>query len=169
MINVWIAFSDSALTQFKLRRSNPSVYSGPMDDTTYRIMSKMSDMDNVQRLFKVTPPINGKTYTLFSLYVDAPAKAQEAIDHLTTEWPTHFIVLGAWWTRSGLQVGTRYDGEMNILGTPVYPVHPQTWRLMPDLVTYDQDGNETSRTPAASNSDLRQINLIAGQANRIFS
>lgn len=53
--------------------------------------------------------------------------------------------------------------DITVEGTPVYPLHPQYMKIMPDDVTYDQDGNETSRTPAAAPKD---VCLIAGQKPR---
>jgi len=167
--NVWMAFSEAAITEFKARRSEPDEYDGPMDKTTFDIMSKMADLDVVQRLFKETDPIGGKKYKLFSMVIrgnTVPAKA--AIDYITAEWPTHIIMIGAW-HRDGRQAGTQWNEDhTDVTGTPVYPVHAQAWRVMPDVVTYDDEGVELSRTPATSNADLRDINLLAGQEPRIF-
>jgi len=39
---------------------------------------------------------------------------------------------------------------------------------MPDIVEYDENGDEISRTPASSNADLMDINLLGGQVTRDF-
>ena len=173
IVDLWIAFSQQAIDEFIDRRSDPDAYTGPMDNKTFKIMSRMADMENRQRLFNKVDAA-GKTYTLFSLVIEGQlSQAQDAIDHITTEWPTHFIVVGAWWFDTGLQVGTNYtyDGDGNITGvtgSAVYPIPTQAYKVMPDEVTYDIDGNETSRTPASSNADLKDVNLILGQAPRDF-
>jgi hypothetical protein len=159
----------------------PDDYSGPMDETTYKVLTKMYDIDNVQSMFKTTTA-GGKTYTLFSLYLVGSAKAKAAIDEMTAKWPGHFIVIGAWrW--DGRQVGTQFtyqdiiDEDNNVIGqevtgvtgTPTYPIPNAAYKLMPDVVTYNENGDETSRTVASSNADLRDINLLSGQSRRIFT
>jgi hypothetical protein len=193
-VNLWIALSQQALDEFKTYRTDPDAYSGPMTPQIYKGLSKMSDTDGVQKLFS-TPTIGGKVYSIFSLYfnVDRDERAKDFIDYMTSEWPTHFIVIGAWWVHDGRQVGTQFaigGGEQLLTeiptsakpdtyvedtpnwyvttGTPTYPIPTQAYRLMPDTVTYDVDGNETSRTPASSNADLKDINLISGQWPRRF-
>jgi hypothetical protein len=61
------------------------------------------------------------------------------------------------------------DPSQGTTGDPVYPIPDDAYELMPDRVTYDEDGNETSRTPATSNDDLRDVNILAGQAPRDFT
>jgi len=39
---------------------------------------------------------------------------------------------------------------------------------MPDVVAYDENGDVVSATPATSTADLRDINIVMGQAQRIF-
>lgn len=95
------------------------------------------------------------------------------IEFLLTKWPNVWIVVGCW-NRNGTQWGTTlvtavYDDQGNeitpetVIGTPVYPVHPQHMRIMPDDVTYDENGNEVSRTPASAPKD---VNLICGWSPR---
>ena len=157
--------------------AEPTPYSGPMDDQTVKIMSAVAER-GIADMFK-QPTIGGKTYITLSINVNTNA-AQDAIDHLTETWPAHFIVLGAWWM-DGRQVGTQWEvdenpdsetfGERtgNTTGDPLYPIPAAAWRVMPDVVTYDENGDETSRVVATSNADLRDINLLAGQAPRRFS
>ena len=101
--NLWIALSAQGLAEYKDKRDNPDTYSGPMDATTFNYLDRMADGETVQRMFK-TPDIGGKTYTIFSLYLEGNAKVANAIADLTSKWPTHFIVLGAW-QMDGRQVG----------------------------------------------------------------
>ena len=86
-----------------------------------------------------------------------------------------FILIGVW-NMDGSQWGTTIvpavrdeDGTEitpeSIEGTPVYPLHPQHMLIMPDDVTYDQDGNETSRVPAAAPKD---VCLVGGWEPRIW-
>ena len=175
--NIWIAFTSQALTAFKARRlaeQEGDTYTGPMDEETYKIMSLMQSSDNRQRLYK-SPTIASKTYHLFSLDITGNlAAAKDAIDLVTDRWPDHIIMIGAWWFDTGLQAGTSYtydeEGEVTgITGTPAYPIHSAAWRLMPDVITYNADGTVDTVTPATSNADLRDINLVAGQAPRIFT
>jgi len=168
-----MAMSQQALDEFKAYRADEENYSGPMDALTYKVLTKMADTDTVQRLFK-TVTAGGKTYTLFSLYLVGSAKVQDAIDEMTAKWPTHFIVVGAWHF-DGRQVGTQWEldeeGEPTggVTGTPVYPIPATAYRIMPDTVTYDENGDELTRVPASSNADLRDINLWSGQTHRRFT
>jgi hypothetical protein len=54
-------------------------------------------------------------------------------------------------------------------GNPIYPIPNNLYLFMPDIVEYDENGNEISRTPATSNDDLRDINLLVGQEPRDFT
>jgi len=173
-VDLFIAFSDQAVTEFKARRDDPD-YSGPMDDRTYQVMSRMHDLDNRQRLFKTTT-LAGKTYNLFSMIITGNLQAaKDAVDDVTAEWPTHIVAIGAWWFDTGLQVGTEgvYDEDGNltgITGTPTYPIHAQTWRLLTDNFDgYDGSGDPIY-TPLTSNADIRPetINRCLGQADRRF-
>lgn len=172
-INLWIALSSQGLNEYKDRRDNPETYSGPMTEKTFKILDHMADGDQVQKMFK-TPSIGGKVYNSFSLYLEGNAKVAEAVTDLTTEWPSHFIVVGAW-HMDGRQVGTQWELDIdgnrtgNVTGDPLYPVHTQAWRIMPDVVVYDENGDEVSRTPASSNADLRDINVLQGQELRRFT
>ena len=175
-VNLWLALSTQALDEFKTYRQDENNYSGPMTQRIYRGLSKMQDFGTVQRLFS-TPTIGGREYNLFSMYFNLDREqasvVQDFLDELTTDWPNQFIIVGAWWW-DGRQVGTQWeldqDGDRtgNTTGTPVYAIPTQAYRIMPDVVTYDENGNETSRTPASSNADLRDINLLSGQSPRRF-
>lgn len=168
--NIWLVMTTQAKDEYKARKSSED-YSGPMDDDTFAILDKIADGEVVRNLFK-RPTLGGKQYHMFSVYLTGNNRAKEAIDYLTTKWSGHFIVCGAWWM-DGRQVGTRftYDEDGNVTGvtgTPLYPIPAQAYRLMPDTVVYDDEGNEVSRTPASSNSDLQDVNLLQGQSPRRF-
>ncbi len=88
------------------------------------------------------------------------------IEFLLNKWPGVWIVVGCW-KRNGLQWGTNFGEDgVTIIDTPVYPVHPQHMLIMPDDVTYDDVGNEVSRTPATVPVD---VNLVCGWAPRRWS
>ena len=61
-----------------------------------------------------------------------------------------------------------YSKKADVFFLVVATLDDEAYQIMPDIVTYDDYGNETSRTPATSNDDLRDINLIAGQHVRLF-
>ena len=176
IVNLWIALSTVALAEFVEKRDNEN-YSGPMDDQTFKYLSTAADLDTVQNIFN-SFDFGGKTYKMFSIYVEGTAAVQNAVNHLTTNYPDHCIVAGAWWW-DGRQVGTEWEWDYTdpenpvktggTTGTPTYTINPNTYRLMPDVVTYDENGDEVSRTPATSNADLRDINILQGQEPRRFT
>jgi len=115
-------------------------------------------------MFKV-PTIGGNTYHAYSIYFksNVTSVVRTEFDYLAAEYPSQFFILGAW-MKDGRQAGVKKDGT----GTPVYPIHANAWRIMPDVVVHDEDGNVISTTLATSNTDLRDINLLAGQSPRNF-
>jgi len=44
-----------------------------------------------------------------------------------------------------------------VQGTHMYPIHAQYLKIFPDDVTYDEDGNETSRTAAVAPKEVNNI------------
>lgn len=193
-VDLWIAFSQQAVDEFKARRADEEGYSGPMDDDTYKLMRRMQSQAVRERMF-AKPTIGGKTYTSFNITLSGNlVRAKEHLDDLEAKWPSHFIVLGAFWFDTGLQVGVSYvlDSEgvrivtntiqvgtrdvyvegsnppefitepvfedvYETTGTPVYPIPAQAWKLMPPEVG------------ATDNAGLKDLNLIMGQAPRIYS
>lgn len=154
-VNIWMAVSAQATNEYKSKDELGDAYGGPMDDTTFSILSKLADKSTLDK-FYTTPTIGGKIYSIFSLYIEGTAKLATAIDYITTEWPTHIVILGAWWM-DGRLVGTDWVLDVNgnptgeITGTPTYPVHDQTWRIIPG---------------ASSNADLKDLLIIQGQTLR---
>lgn len=173
MINYWIAASSQLVAEVQARRAEGDAYTGPLTEQLWRTIKRVYRTDGavVRGMFN-TPTIGGKTYHMISIYLE---DGTDALARLTAEWPSHFIVIGAW-LLDGRQLGTEWELDVdgnrtgNTTGTPTFPVHAHAWRLMPDRVTYDPvTGDEVSRTPATSNADLRDINVLAGQAPRRFT
>lgn len=130
----------------------------------YRQLEMMHDAEVVRGLFK-TFTAGGKTYKLFSIYVDEAKDARDLFDKLQANYPQDFAIVGVWKTDTGLQGGTNYDedGE-TVIGTPSYPIHAQAWRFMPDTYT----GDPPVAVSATSNASLRDVNLLVGQEQRRF-
>ena len=149
--NVWVGCSTDFL----------DIYKDNKDE--YKQLQMVHDWNVVGGLFK-TFTAGGKTYKLFSLYLDDGKSAKDLFDKLAANFPQDFAIVGVWKTDTGLQVGTSYDEEGNIVGTPTYPIHAQAWRFMPD--TYI--GDPPVAVPATSNSDLRDVNLVDDQKPRMF-
>ena len=163
--NVWIGCSTVFLDWYKDNKDE------------YPQLQKVHDVAVVQRLFREFTA-GGKTYKLFSLYLNNSQAAQDLFDKLQTNFPQDFAIVGVW-HMDGRQAGTQWelDGEGvptgNVTGTPAYPIHAQAYRFMPDIVEYDENGDVVSTTPASSNADLRDINILQAdfgmQAPRRFS
>lgn len=148
MINLWLILRDDAKQAINTCLKTPEdEYSGPVNTQTRRIFERMSDLDTVQKLFK-SPDISGNIYHLYSLYIDngSAQQAADAIDYLTTEYPNHIIVGGAW----------QWNGNQ-IAG---YEPHPQLIQLMPDV----WDGNAFVAATVVTD-----VNVLAGQSPRDFS
>lgn len=173
LANVWLAISSTATTAIRERLQwDPAQgdYNGPVTDTEHKIFDRMADFVTVERMFK-RPTVVGKVWHLFSLNFRGSAKAKDALDFIAANRPGHFVIVGAWWW-DGRQVGTEWELDQDgvptgsITGMPMYPIHPQTIKFMPDIVEYDEDGNVISTTPATVVTD---VNLIQGQKDRRFT
>ncbi len=175
--NVWLAVNQEILDEFRRRRQIEAAggeytypVDGPMDDRSYEIfLNAKGDNAVVERLFK---PVNnqGEILKLFS-YNTPNRDFRDDIDYLEDTWGLDIRAVGAWWFDNGLQGGMRpaADPADPPEGTPIWPIPNNLYLFMPDYVEYDQDGNEISRTPATSNDDLRDINLLYGQTPRDFT
>lgn len=176
--NLWIALKDTEVTNdYKAlkasKREGGKAFTGTMTERTEKVLDEMKDAAVVERMFK-KPRVGGASYTMRSIYLNTKkygAKAiQTEINELLKAYPTGFFVVGAW--------SVRRDSDGNGLGdcAPLqqlfpsikYNIHPGAWRLMPDVVEYDENGTELSRVAATNNSDLRDINLLSGQLPRDF-
>ena len=174
-ISSWVMLGPSVHSAYKNRQRDPDDYNGPMDDRRYAILNTFFDNETVQDMYKVKGSGNN-AFVVYGLNFDTLEQAESDILFLEDAWPKPQVVTyGAWDTETGLQVGTKYelddDGEPTdvITGTPTYPIPSDCYKIMPDLVVFGEDGEEISRTPASSNADLRDINLISGASPRIFS
>lgn len=66
---------------------------------------------------------------------------------------------------TGAFVGSILLGVWDWQGELLQPIHPWLLEMTPDDVTYDEDGNEISRTPAV---DYKQVHKWLGQKDRVF-
>lgn len=123
-------------------------------------------------------------YVILNFYfplITVGSRQDPPTNDLTLHWleqlkillPGQEFVLGAW-DHTGAQYGMTLipavlDDEGNevtpeqMVGDPVYPVHARLLDIMPDDVTYDENGNETNRTVA---TEFKQTHKILGWADR---
>lgn len=166
-INVWMAVSDAAqnviIEALRWDEESQGQYSGPLTRRQRRLFEYMQDETTRRRLFK-KPTLAGTTYNLWSIDFNDDAETlqlvRDEIEGLMAQYPSQIAVLGAW-RKDGRQVGASYDQDGNRTSEAAYPLPNFLWRFMPD----DAGGNPT----ATSNADLRDINLLYGQAPRDFS
>ena len=153
MVNLWLVLRDDAKQAINTALSAGEDYSGPVPDKAIRIFRKMVDRRVVQNMFN-TPTIGGNVYHMYSLYFKGSevSAAADAIEYLTTEYPDHIIVGGAW----------KWDGSI----IPGYEPHAQLIKMMPDIVEYDNDGEIVGTTPA---TELTDVHLVLGQSPREFT
>ena len=176
--NAWLSANQDVLDEYRNRKQIEDAggtYTypddGPMDDETYRIFGESKGDDAVvERLFK--PVVNGPdTFKLFS-YNTTDTGFKDDIDYLELTWGNDVQCQASWWYDSGIQGGMQPpvdpDTDPTPTGTPFYPIRNNLFLFMPDIVEYDENGDEISRTPASSNADLRDINLLGGQVTRDF-
>lgn len=140
--NLWMAFDDRAQ-----RTANPQ--EDELPSQAYRALGDPS----VRSIFRQDAPAGPRSYELWSLYYELDDQ-QDVLDvrnDLLIEYPGQLRAIGAWW-----QDGQQVNG---------FPLHASILEFIPDIVTYDDDGNETSRTRPTEPSD---VNLGMGQIPRIF-
>jgi hypothetical protein len=178
LVNLWLVVRDDAkqkiVERLRWDEAAQGEYTGPVKDRANNIFRKLIAGERVLEYF-TSPDIGGNIYHMFSLYLNGSQQVKSELDWLAVEYPNHIIVGGAWYVSSGRQVGTGpiFDEEtgeqIGYDDVPTYPLHPQLYKLMPDVVEYDDQMNEVSRTPATSNADLKDRVLLAGQSPRDFS
>jgi hypothetical protein len=147
-ISLWIVANQSIETGYQSRTLN---------ETTLAILDTAYDAKNVQPLYE-NPA--GPLF-LFNLNLNTAEETEIAIAYLLATYPAGEIATqGAWHYDTGVQLGQDYNNSNppQLVGTPTYPIPANAWETMPPL-----DG-----VPATSNADLRDINLLSGQAPRIF-
>jgi hypothetical protein len=181
-INVWTVIGPSMMNAYNTRKAAeeadpPEDYNGPMDDESWAILNGMFDVSVVQPMYE-TKTVNGQNpFTLFTMNFLTAQEATDSMDYLDATWPGQQIEIeGAWDETTGLQLGLTYTYDNQdppeidgIAGTPVYPIPVDAYTLMPPVIVYDENGDVVSSTPATSNADLRDINLVYGQTPRIFT
>lgn len=169
-VNLWIALTQNAYNTLRPLLDD-SEYAGP-HLTAVKIFRRMADLATVEKMFK-TPTIGGKVWHMFSVYFadldgDQAAKLQQALTYLENNYPAQFEVVGAWWW-DGRQIGTQWvdenDHSLGTTGTPLYPVHPQVVKFMPDVWDMTDPENPVA-VPATQPTD---VNLLQGQAQRRFT
>ena len=159
--NLWMAFDDRA-------RATDAGRDEDNRSNAYRALGDPS----VRALFRQDNPPGPRSYELWSLYyeVDAESALRDIRNDLLGEYQGQLRTIGSWWS-DGRQVGTEFtfdaDGTVTgTSGTPIFNLHTRILEFIPDIVTFDVDGNETSRTRPTVLSD---VNLALGQAPRIFT
>ena len=173
-ISTWITANPLITSEFQRIRDTwvpgDPYPATPLPEAVFLVLLTFHDSPAVQGQYKGTDG----NYTHFGLNFKNDTLADIGVGILEAEYTSGEVaIIGSWQHLNGLQQGLQYiqdeDGnDIAIYGDPTYPLDDNAYQVMPDIVTYDEDGNETSRTPATSNDDLRDINLIAGQHPRLF-
>ncbi len=103
-VNAWIAISDVGAQALKDRFEwdSETPYTGPVTEEAWAIMRKLLSYNRMGRW--KTPQIGGKTWHLFSVYLDSPAQAQAAFTYLENQYPANFELVGAWDWGTGAQL-----------------------------------------------------------------
>ena len=176
IINVWLGVRDDAqaliVERLKWDDESQGEYAGAVPDRVLRFFQLMADWQIVQDIFRTDTDASRAWYlwnVSFDKPKDAMIKVKAELDWLLDTY-TNQTRIGAAWHWDGRQVGTQFTYDENgvitgTTGTPVYPLHARLIEFMPDIVTYDDDGNETSRTRPTVLSD---VNLGLGQTPRQF-
>lgn len=175
IVNLWLAVRADAqaliVTRLNWDEEIDGVYSGPVTDRQAKLFRLMADRATVQNIFRVDADtqdwIPWNIY--FNFKKDVLLKIKAEIDDLVANEPNRVRIGGAWHF-DGRQVGTQFtrdaDGNITgVTGTPTYPLHTRLLEFMPDIVTWDEDGNEISRVRPTS---LTDVNLLQGQKERRF-
>ena len=172
MINLFVALSEPVDAVLKQYQENVESLTDEQK-TQLDSMTSHGDWGRVSKLIKTyTNPQTSVTYYGYSIYFNyKPGVSEQLIaDWLTAFGVDNVVIAGAWDFDTGLSWGLSYtyDDEGEITGTEgtaLFPTHPLLMAFMPDVVTHDEEGNETSREAATV---LTDVNLISGQAPRVF-
>lgn len=184
--NCWLSTPQVFLDEYRamnqaLTAEPPEIYTGPMDMRTYEIVrdTVQDPSGAVERQYNSVTEGPEQPYKMFSMWQEGEQQVKQDIDYLLALTWTTLRALGSWWNDTGIQGGMQPavivdpdnppDPPDPPTGTPFYPIPNNAYLFMPDVVVYDEDGNEVSRTPATSNADLRDINLLQGQVPRDFT
>lgn len=138
---------------------------GDISDETKEFFQAIYDVDTLARLFK---PWNDGTndWTLLSFYINKPENINiiaSEVNTLAQAYNSDFTEIGLWQCSDGTQVGGNT--------TPTIPIPSLALSFMPD-VTVDP-GDPTAEPPVpptyAPATELTQVNVLAGQADRDFT
>ncbi len=142
ILNLWMGFDDRAQST-----ANPQG-----DDLPSRAYRALGD-PLVRSIFRQDNPSGPRSYELWSLYFEAETnqEVRDIRNDLLAEYPGQLRTIGAWWWD-----GTQVQG---------FPLHARILEFIPDIVTHDEDGNETSRVRPTVPND---VNLGLGQSPRQF-
>jgi len=161
MISAWVLLGPTVHAAYKNRQANPEDYTGPMDDRSYSILNSFHDNEVVQGMYKVKGS-GPNAFRVYAMNFNTLEQAVDDMEYLNDSWPKPQVAIyGMWDKDTGLQIGTAFELDEEgqetevVIGTPTYPIPDDCWEIM--------KGN------ASSNDDLRDVNLMYGQAPRRFT
>ena len=166
-VNLWLGMRKTAseVVKTRLNWDDSTEYTGPITDREYKLFKLMADQEVVEGRFKVAI-IGGNQWVLWTIGFEKPLnvlqKVQDEIDALLLKYPTQVYVGGAWFW-DGRQVGTQFDAEGNLTGTPTYPIPAQLLKFMPDVWNGDDPPTYSTATVLADE------HLSLGQSPRDFA
>ena len=145
IVNLWMAFDE---------RAAPAAEPQADDIPAHSAFRALGD-PATRGIFRKDDPAGPRTYELWSLYYEV--EDIQALVHIrndmNADFPGQLLTIGAW----DFDTGEQLQG---------FNLHNRLLEFIPDIVTYDVDGNETSRNRPTAASD---VNLGFGQAPRDFS
>ena len=182
IVNLWLALRDDAQALMQTRldwdEESQGVYSGPITDRQAKLFGHIADRARQLGVFKVDT-LNTRDWNLWTVDLNGTGDllqlVKDELDQMALDYPTQFKIIGAWrWDPGmpfGRQVGTQFvfdaDGAViGVTGTPTYPLDSRALKFMPNIKTWDADGNLLTDDPATVFTD---VNLVQGQAARDFS
>ena len=169
--NLWLGMSQAfqdELVALLAEDSTPAVtftYLNDLDPATIQLFRNIHDAGALEKLFKVYPA-GGKDYRIWSLYFAKPENGlviRDDIDDLAFFYPTEFLPMGAWSSKTGLEVGTSADEEGVVTGAAWFPVPTQILHFMPDVWNGDDPPTFSAATVPTD------VNVLAGQTPRSFA
>lgn len=154
IINVWLEIRDT----FEWPAEDPAD-DNELQAKNRETLAKCADIAVIPGLFK-TRTQGPRSWQIYSLqYIVQTIKELEVeIERFKSENSGDTGVMGAWYYDDGEQVK-----DDNV---PLYPIPGSLMNYMPDIVEWDEDGNEISRESA---TELTDVNLLQGQTPRRFN
>lgn len=185
--NIWLAMSREFQTELvglvlngELAVEFPGLNN--LSTVTLEFFSNTYDSDGINRIFRQYASGNGKTYRMWSVYVNAPddaAQVRSDLDSMESFYASDFMILGGWHFLSdmpnpapGVEPRARPMG-MDWEGDPSSPVGSAFWatpstvlNFMP-LVMVDPGDEDTPPTYEEPTVPV-DGNLLYGQSPRYF-